>query len=124
MDLNTKNFAYMKRNVCQARARNLRLLVQPNPSSDNGNSSVRCVNVTHSILSFIPFVVVPVERCNAPTPPPPLCERADATPSAKDSKQQPLRCKSPTGMCVPLGYELRRYNSFGLSPLKIPPEVL
>lgn len=40
VDLNTKNFAYMKRNVCQARARNLRLLVQPSPSSDNGNSSV------------------------------------------------------------------------------------
>ena len=100
MDLNTKNFAYMKRNVCQARARNLRLLVQPSPSSDNGNSSVRCVNVTHSILSFIPFVVVPVDRCNAPTPAP-LCKRADATTSAKDSKQQPCVLKALPGCASP-----------------------
>ena len=43
VDLNTKNYAQMKRNACQARARNLRLLVQSSSSSDNGNSSVRCV---------------------------------------------------------------------------------
>lgn len=97
MDLNTKNFAYMKRNVCQARARNLRLLVQPSPSSDNGNSSVRCVNVTHSILSFIPFVVVPVERCNAPTPPPPLCERADATQVRRTQSSNPCVVKALPG---------------------------
>lgn len=40
VDLNTKNYAYMKRNACQARARNLHLQVQSNFSSDNRTASV------------------------------------------------------------------------------------
>lgn len=44
VDLNTKNDAHMKRNACQARARNLSLLVRSSPSSDNGNASFGYVN--------------------------------------------------------------------------------
>ena len=43
MDLNTKNYANMKRSTCQARARNLRYLVQSSPASDSGNGYVRYV---------------------------------------------------------------------------------
>ena len=87
VDLNTKNYAQMKRNACQARARNLRLLVQSNPSSDNGNSSVRCVDgysfVCYSILILCSFIYLWFLETHVPRPTPtPLCEGAHGGPKA------------------------------------------
>lgn len=90
IDLNTKNYAQMKRNACQARARNLRLLVQSNPSSDNGNSSVRCVDGYSfaRLFAIVFWFYVPSSTCgslrlmyHAP-PPTPLCEGAHGGPKA------------------------------------------
>ena len=53
VDLNTKNYAYMKRNVCQARARNLRHHVQSNPTSDTRTASVRYTVYPHIILLIV-----------------------------------------------------------------------
>lgn len=94
VDLNTKNYAHMKRTTCQARTRNLRLLVQSSSSSDNGNSSVRYVNLTHFPLFlpqyydsiFCPVGVSPSRPLQCPTAP--LYERAHATTSAEGSKHQ------------------------------------
>lgn len=93
IDLNTKNYAQMKRNACQARARNLRLLVQSNPSSDNGNSSVRCVDGYSFARLFarVFWFYVPSSTCGSlrlmyHAPPPPPYARAHM----EDPKHQPL----------------------------------
>ena len=94
VDLNTKNYANMRRNACQARARNLRLFLQSSPSSDNGHSSVRCVNVPRyspCLPQYLDSIFSPVRgspsksvQCHTPS----LCERAHASTSAGGSKHQ------------------------------------
>ena len=129
VDLNTKNYAQMKRNACQARARNLRLWVHPSPSSDNGNSSVRCVNVTYFDSFFSPVGGSPSRalQCSPSSPsPPPRYASAQMQSQVRrtQSTNSAFSNKSPAGMCIPLGYKPRGYNSFGLSSLKIPRVVL
>ena len=118
----------MKRNACQARARNLRLWVHPSPSSDNGNSSVRCVNVTYFDSFFSPVGGSPSRalQCSTPSSSPPRYASAQMQSQVRrtQSTNSAFSNKSPAGMCIPLGYKPRGYNSFGLSSLKIPRVVL
>lgn len=50
VDLNRKNYAQMKRNVCQARAKNLNHVLQSSQTTDNGTASVRYSRVDLTIL--------------------------------------------------------------------------
>ena len=50
VDLNRKNYAQMKRNVCNARAKNLNHLLQSSQTTDNGTASVRYSRVDLTIL--------------------------------------------------------------------------
>lgn len=50
VDLNRKNYAQMKRNVCHARAKNLNHVLQSSQTTDNGTASVRYSRVDLTIL--------------------------------------------------------------------------
>ena len=50
VDLNRKNYAQMKRNVCQARAKNLNHVLQSSQTTDNGTASVRYSRVDLTIM--------------------------------------------------------------------------
>lgn len=50
VDLNRKNYAQMKRNVCNARAKNLNHLLQSSQTTDNGTASVRYSRVDLTIM--------------------------------------------------------------------------